>query len=87
MPSKEEYWRNPEKHRAAANKYRLEHPDWKKKAAELRAIADYIDRETGPSIGELTEFITAEVLPLAKKQLEDYSFRANPLREMLSREG
>lgn len=28
MPSKEEYWRNPEKHRADARQYAIDHPDW-----------------------------------------------------------
>lgn len=28
MPSKEAYWKDPEKHRAATNQYRLENPEW-----------------------------------------------------------
>lgn len=32
MPSKEEYWRNPEKHRKATRAYALKNPEWKKKS-------------------------------------------------------
>lgn len=33
MPSKEEYWRNPEKHRKATRAYAVENPEWKRKSA------------------------------------------------------
>jgi len=32
MPSKEQYWKDPEKHRAAANQYRLDNAEWHKKS-------------------------------------------------------
>lgn len=32
MPSKEEYWRDPEKHRAATKAYNQAHTDWKREA-------------------------------------------------------
>ncbi len=32
MPSKEEYWKDPEKHRLATRQYAIEHPDWKRES-------------------------------------------------------
>lgn len=34
MPSKEEYWRNPEKHRAKARAYAEAHPEWKRESGK-----------------------------------------------------
>ena len=32
MPTKEEYWKNPQKYRAATRAYGLEHPEWKRES-------------------------------------------------------
>lgn len=34
MPSREEYWRNPEKHRAKTRAYGIEHPEWKRESGK-----------------------------------------------------
>lgn len=34
MPSKEEYWRNPEKHRAKMREYAKAHPEWKRETGK-----------------------------------------------------
>lgn len=50
MPSKEEYWKNPEKYRKDANAYRIKNPEWKKRtsrewAAKIRLERPEVDRE------------------------------------------
>lgn len=51
MPSKEEYWKNPDKHRAAARAYAKDHPEWKKDSAREWAAKkraedpDFVERE------------------------------------------
>lgn len=45
MPAKAEYWRDPEKHRASANAYRLAHPEWHRRTTREWAAKD---RATNP---------------------------------------
>ena len=39
MPSKEEYWKNPEKHRKATRQYAVENPEWKAKQTVYSSAA------------------------------------------------